>query len=402
MQFNAYSSCLKCIVNGTYYHKQRRISFAHINLRERTDADFRKRVDPDHHKTDSPLERLPIDMVTDIVTSDPLHLLHLGIIKRLMSGWITGKLGFNAKWSSTDIEQISEYLLEYELPSEINRSVRTLDAFSFWKGAEFRVILHYIGPVLFEKHLKTEVYNNFMLLFCGVTICSSGKYKGYLHIAKLIFDEFIETYINLYGEHSITSNVHNVSHIVGDVTKFGTLESISTYPFENMLGRIQTLLRQRSKPLEQTAKRIIEKNNVARENKLIINDVRDIYSPYKLISEIVSDGGEKKYSAIVCGKFRLSHGFSNKWFLTRSKEIVAMQYAYFKSNKYFICSKKLTRQVNWFETPIKSSYLNIFLADTNDFSSENIIIPIEDIKCKLVAIKRCKDVFVFMPLMHTL
>lgn len=52
------------------------------NFELRTDTDFRARKQPMHHKERSILEELSIDMVKAFVTSDPLHLFELGILKR--------------------------------------------------------------------------------------------------------------------------------------------------------------------------------------------------------------------------------------------------------------------------------------------------------------------------------
>ncbi|KAL0130398.1 hypothetical protein PUN28_002220 [Cardiocondyla obscurior] len=43
----------------------------------RTDATFRNRFDPVHHKMDTPFEKLPIDMIKSFPISDSLHLLDL-------------------------------------------------------------------------------------------------------------------------------------------------------------------------------------------------------------------------------------------------------------------------------------------------------------------------------------
>lgn len=48
----------------------------------RTNDQFRNRSQVEHHRELSSLELLPIDMVRDFVTSDSLHLLDLGIVKR--------------------------------------------------------------------------------------------------------------------------------------------------------------------------------------------------------------------------------------------------------------------------------------------------------------------------------
>ncbi|XP_012542681.1 uncharacterized protein LOC105840324 [Monomorium pharaonis] len=77
VNFNSYSSCLKCTTTGEYYYKEHRISFPHIDMPRRTDTTFRNRTDPDHYKMDTLLKKLPIDMIKSIPVSDSLHLLDL-------------------------------------------------------------------------------------------------------------------------------------------------------------------------------------------------------------------------------------------------------------------------------------------------------------------------------------
>lgn len=70
-------------------HSNHRMSFPRIaetdveRARElRTNELFRDRFQPEHHKEFSILEQLPIDMISGFPTSDSLHLLDLGVIKR--------------------------------------------------------------------------------------------------------------------------------------------------------------------------------------------------------------------------------------------------------------------------------------------------------------------------------
>lgn len=55
------------------------MSYPKFECPRRTDESFRNRTDEDHHKEDTPLTDLPIDMVEDFVVADSLHLFHLGI-----------------------------------------------------------------------------------------------------------------------------------------------------------------------------------------------------------------------------------------------------------------------------------------------------------------------------------
>lgn len=86
---NGYYGCQKCMTQGVYCKTLRKMCFPRIAVTEqerqnelRTDANFRDRIQPEHHHMKSILEDLPIDMIKSFPTSDPLHLFDLGIIKR--------------------------------------------------------------------------------------------------------------------------------------------------------------------------------------------------------------------------------------------------------------------------------------------------------------------------------
>lgn len=70
------------MTKGEYSLSTKRMSFPRIDAEIRTNANFRDREQPAHHKETSILEELPIDMIKSFPTSDPLHLLDLGIMKK--------------------------------------------------------------------------------------------------------------------------------------------------------------------------------------------------------------------------------------------------------------------------------------------------------------------------------
>lgn len=70
------------MVIGEFFTATRRMSFHNINSSARTDHIFRNRLNPNHHKEYSLLESLEINMISDFPTSDPLHLLELGVMKK--------------------------------------------------------------------------------------------------------------------------------------------------------------------------------------------------------------------------------------------------------------------------------------------------------------------------------
>lgn len=77
------------MTKGIFSKEAHRMSFPDISERLRTDENFRHPADEDdaetkHHKQYSIMQSLLIDMIKDFPTSDCLHLLDLGVMKKLV------------------------------------------------------------------------------------------------------------------------------------------------------------------------------------------------------------------------------------------------------------------------------------------------------------------------------
>lgn len=198
-------------------------------------------------------------MIEDFPIGDSLHLIDLGIIKRCLIGWRDGSFGkYKSKWCAKDIAVVSNFLESCKMPLEIHRSVRGLDTLCYWKGTEFRTFLYYLGAVILSKVLPKDVYQHYLKLFCAITICSSNVYTKFLGLADLLINSYVEYFRDFYGEDYMSSNIHNLTHLVDEVRKFGSLQSFNSYPFENRLYQIKNLLRNGNLPLSQIAKRMSE------------------------------------------------------------------------------------------------------------------------------------------------
>lgn len=174
--------------------------------------------------------------------------------------WRDGGIGYDGKWSKQTISELNIRLKQINetRPVEIHRSLRSLDDLKFWKGTEFRSFLLYFGIVALKDHLSLEEFEHFLLLTCAARIFYADVYRNYRKIAHGYLTKYVEVYIHLYGINSIGSNVHNLVHVFEDVEQFGSLNELSTYPFENRLNFLKNRLKQPNLPLQQISRRIIE------------------------------------------------------------------------------------------------------------------------------------------------
>lgn len=87
VNYNGKHGCQKCTTLGRYSHEARTMIFPDVKGSLRTDAEFRSGTyNNTHCLHPTPLTRLSIDMVNDFVVADALHLLELGVMKRLLKG----------------------------------------------------------------------------------------------------------------------------------------------------------------------------------------------------------------------------------------------------------------------------------------------------------------------------
>lgn len=393
MCFNAKAGCQKCCIEGKYSYVSGTTVFTKINQEARTNEKFRMNLYPNHQKHITPLIELPIDIIKDFVVADSLHLLELGIMKKLLNGWRSGKLGNNARWSVHEMKEVSGLLERIQMPREVNRDARSLHLFASWKGQEFRNFLNYYGVVVLRNHLRKKYYNNFLALFCAVRLCSSPKYLCKLPVAKLIFDSFILDFKKIYGSEYMSSNVHNVNHIVEDVARFGPLDSITAYPFENCLGLIKKIIRDGKEPLKQIANRLTERFYNESLNKSGSSEENISIKRIKYRCDLKIKG------------FTLSNGkFPDKWFFANNK-IYCMVDAFEDGDGQFAIEGKELQFVEDFflEIPFDSSHLNIYVGDITRLIAPSTIIPINEISLKFAAINyNNANPFVFIPLLHTL
>lgn len=322
-----------------------------------------------------------------------------------MQTWLNGEIGYDGKWSTRDKEEISLLLTNTnkELPSEISRAVRSLDDIVFWKGSEFRTVLMYVGMVVFKKHLPKDVYDHFLLLVFAVTICSTDEYRLFLPKVRDMFDEYIEARKELYGLHTISSNFHLLIHIIDDIERFGNLSRMSTYPFEDALGKIKSRLKLYNKPLQQIVRRLIELANTNIEmiklNETFKPSVNYRFSPSNDPVQDVHVFVAFKDILIRRGVLISNRKFGNKWFLTSENEIFEMIYVFTKNEQYFIRGRQVIDKHDFFSYPLSSHYINIFESKLQFGIVKDL--NIRAFKAKLICLSISPDAYVFMPLLHS-
>ena len=265
---NGYHRCEKCMQQGVDISN--RMTFPETTAKLRNDSDFEKMINEKYRRSPTPLSALQFGLVTGFVL-DYMHLVCLGVVRKLLKFWLGGKISTcensASRLSAQTVQGLSDRLLRlgYCIPQEFARKPRALCEIDRWKATEFRQFILYTGPVVLSGVLSDNVYNHFMLLFCGITLLTSPLYcQEYADYAQSLLVHFVTACEGIYGADFLVYNVHGLTHLAEDVKRHGSLDSFSAFPFENQLKTLKRLVRKSGNPLEQCIRRLAEKRTFAK------------------------------------------------------------------------------------------------------------------------------------------
>lgn len=263
--YSGYYGCDRCDQRGRWIGRMTYPTIGNI----RTDQTFRSRVnDEHHHEAISPFCDLQIDMISQFPL-DYMHLICLGVVKKLLLLWKRGKK--DHKLSARQIDIISRRLIALRpfIPENFSRKPRGLDEVDRWKATELRQFILYTGKIVLKGVLPPEFYMNFMALSVAVSILVSPNFIRYhIDYAHQLLEYFVESGRNLYGEEFLVYNVHSLLHLTDDARTYGNLDNFSAFIFENYLQKLKKMVRSGKSPLVQIVKRLeeMEKSKFFREH----------------------------------------------------------------------------------------------------------------------------------------
>lgn len=425
MHQNSKHGCSRCTTVGEFNHTSGTVVFKQLDAPLRTDLDFRNNLYLGAHQREiTPLVAISyIDMISDFVVGDSLHLLDYGITKTMLIGFMDGKLdNVDAKWSAHQATLVSQYLASIRAPYEITaqRPIRDLSVIAKWKGIEFQNFALYTGIVVLNGNLPDYIYKHFLLYFCSMTIYSSKYHLTSLNIvADTCVKLFVERFKVIYGSQHFTSNLHNLIHLIDDVKRFGPINTFSAYPFESFLFQIKKLLRSGYLPLAQAAERLLEDENVTQDHKIIPQNplIPTLIKPSSLKVEHLNKIIPVKYdlyTVVGFSKFKINtNNDEDRWLFTTNNNIVEVLYFVSFDGNLKMYGRSVKDIGNYFDLPIASSRMFIFSSKNLIMNPPNLF-EISHIKCKLFKIKRDTKLmhyektenyaneYVFLPLIGTI
>ena len=393
---NAYYGCEKCCIKGEYCSG---IVFPQINCELRTDESFSNQIQISHHKAISPLVELGIGMISQMAL-DPMHLIHLGVVKKLLTMWMKGDCSKvvmdstrrNVKIGRFQIVKISEECKKFSryVPSEFSRRPRSLNEFEHFKAKEFRTFLLYTGPFVLKNALDENVYDNFMLLSCAIMLLSNDDAVQNVDLADSLLLKFIKTFTNIYGVHNVVYNVHCLSHLSEEVKLFGSLDSFSCFPFESYLGQLKKKLKQPRYPLVQLVNRIKEEQGTELSNCKNGSDCLKLYKEHgsKLLPENITG---KQFFQMSFKNIRYDVTLRNRGVQINNDICILTNIVQKSNGKIVLGCRKFRKRRDVYCTPVASSLMGIFHLD--DLDVLELYFDLSTLKKKYIIIPAKKGYF---------
>ena len=322
-----------------------------------------------------------------------MHLCDLGIMKRILEFLFKTSdrhatipdVTFNPatiRAFNDALQALRPYVSRHDFARR-PRSVKDIPRF---KATEFRLFLHYIGVVLFKQFLSNDLFEHFLRFHIAIRLLSHRPWcyddNAYAH---QLLEEFVRDSPKFFTDPFVCYNLHALLHIAKDVLNHGPLYKFSAYRFENFYGYLKKFLKTNDKPLQQLARRLIERSYF--EHLSFREEVRDLSSVIRF-SKRHSSGplvpnctGIQYRRAEKSGCWFLQcNGYDNCVFLSDLSVIVVSNFVQLNNGTQLIIGRKYLTRVPLYKLPCSSSLICEFLV--SDLSIEFQAWDMKNIKCK--------------------
>lgn len=151
----------------------------------------------------------------DGFVTDHLHCVHLGVMKRLLDLWL-GTVG------SSKCKPISKYKLsilnkriQNQKPiSSVSRIPKPVTERSYWKASQYSDLLLYFLYFSIDGILNFNAVQNFRKLSAGIYILLQKNISpSDLLKAEMLLDSFVKGFEEIYGQDTVTMNIHQIRHL---------------------------------------------------------------------------------------------------------------------------------------------------------------------------------------------
>jgi len=374
--------CSKCWIRGSWL--RRGIVVYRGIHRPRTDEEYRNQIDGKHHtESESALLPLGMGLVTQTVF-DYMHTVCLGVVPKINSVLVDGKCNPSLKLSARSLEIITARLQQVAnyIPKEFSRKPRIMKKYGGFKATENRQLLLYTAPVVYYRLINPAAYKHFLLLHSAIRVLvSSSLSEDRLDFAHTALNIFINRAEDIYGPEFLSYITLCLLHLVDDVRRFGSLNELSMFPYENNMMYFRKACRKPHQHLQQIVNRRHEKLQIAVSITNHTNTVMHSSRPW--LSPIVFDAplNSRQFQILDTGKFRISVKDRDNTIILKNSKICLVQSIILSRNHYQLAVKEFCRVEDFFDIGLLlSSSVGIFRCSL--LSDKIILIDLNEVQNK--------------------
>ena len=328
-----------------------------------------------YQKGPNVLSEIPnFGMVTN-VPRDYMHLICLGVTRKLLFLWIHGPE--ENRLTQNQISLISDRLekLFKFMPTDFARKPRSLKFIKQWKATEWRQFLIYSGPIALKDIIRDDIYTNFLYLHVATRILTNRdriKNPEILRFAANCLSHFVEGFTEVYSPRYVSHNIHNLLHICVDVETYGVLDDFSAFKFESFIFFIKKLLRKHNQELQQIIRRYTELDKacigIIKNKKNTFLGLKNCHKSGPILPNFNRKKQYKLYSTeyfmVDCDDNRNNAVILNNKTAVRCYNFIETE------DTTFLIGKKFMFNAEIFQIPITSLELDCFMAsESNELSS---------------------------------
>lgn len=184
-------------------------------------------------------ENLKAFRIYDGFILDYMHGSLLGIGRNILSFYFNPQHKSKKFSLFSKLSMISSDIKKIKTPFFFPRELEDLNSYDKWKANQIRAFfLSYAFPVL-QKYLSGQILEHLGLFSAIMHLCLLDCITSET-IAQIdrLCKHFLEFHQKIYGEESMTSNVHDVCHYSYFIKTYGAFFNYSLFPFEEINRKI--------------------------------------------------------------------------------------------------------------------------------------------------------------------
>ena len=177
------------------------------------------------------IQNIPKIDLSTCVLAEYLHSVLKGAVFQLCSLWFFVR----GDWYIGDhLEEINHFLCnDIHPPDFVTRLPKSLAYFSYAKANELRSLLLYYSLIVVAPFLKENYYQHWILFVEAIYILLQESISETdLDAAEAMLRMFVRDIGKLYGDDQYTYNIHQLTHMVLYVRRWGSLSVNSAFSFE--------------------------------------------------------------------------------------------------------------------------------------------------------------------------